>query len=519
MNCQRLRLACLLSSALLLASPASHAQAPQPPFALPAFTDTGRAARIEALLPEIEKLYQEQADKEHLPGLAYGILLDGQLIHAKGIGFANVEQKLAAAPDSRFRIASMSKSLVALAALKLRDEGKLRLDDPIAKYLPEAGKLRRPTVDSPAITVRQLMTMSTGLPEDNPWGDRQMELSNAALAKLVGGGLSFSTATGQGFEYSNLGFMLLGKVVAKAAGMRFQDYVAQRILKPLGMADTGWEYASMPKDKLALGYRWTGSAWELEPMLHDGDAAAMGGLITTIQDWSRYSAFLLSAWPPRDEADNGPVKRATLRELQAPQSFAGLQGKAKLADSTPNPTVGFYAHGLVWSRDGRGVTVVTHNGGLPGFGSHFRVLPDYGLAIMAFGNVRYAPLSGTSGKVMDLILDKGKLQARTITPSAILLKRQQQVAHMLQHWDAEADSITADNFFLDRSRADWVAHAAKQLATIGKVISVGELKAENQLRGSFPLVGEQGTLEVSFTLTPEREPKVQELKVKAAAAP
>jgi CubicO group peptidase (beta-lactamase class C family) len=325
MNSQRLRLACLLWSALLLASPASHAQAPQTPFALPAFADTGRAARIEALLPEIDKLYQEQADKEHLPGLAYGILLDGKLIHAKGIGFANVEQKLAAAPDSRFRIASMSKSLVALAALKLRDEGKLRLDDPIAKYLPEAGKLRRPTVDSPAITVHHLMTMTTGLPEDNPWGDRQMELSNAALAKFVGGGLSFSTATGQGFEYSNLGFVMLGKVVSKASGMRFQDYVAQRILKPLGMADTGWEYASMPKDKLALGYRWTGSAWALEPMLHDGDAAAMGGLITTIQDWSRYSAFLLSAWPPRDEADNGPSSAPRCANCRRRKPSAGCR--------------------------------------------------------------------------------------------------------------------------------------------------------------------------------------------------
>ena len=229
MTAQRLRLACLLSATLLAASP-GHAQAPQGSFAPPVFTDPGRAARIEALLPEIDKLYQEQAEKTHVPGLAYGIVVDGKLVHAKGLGYANVESQLAAAPDSRFRIASMSKSLVALAALQLRDEGKLRLDDPVSKYLPEAGKLRRPTVDSPPITVRHLMTMSTGLPEDNPWGDRQMELSNAALAKFVGGGLSFSNATGQVFEYSNLGFVMLGKVVSKASGMRFQDYVQRRIL-------------------------------------------------------------------------------------------------------------------------------------------------------------------------------------------------------------------------------------------------------------------------------------------------
>src|SRR6185369_1444265 len=165
--------------------------------------------------------------------------------------------------------------------------------------------------DSPPITIRHLMTMTTGLPEDNPWGDRQMADTKAELEKLVGSGLSFSNPPGQSFEYSNLGFMLLGRIVTKVAGVRFQDYITEKILKPLGMKNTVWEYADIPADKLALGYRWEHDAWRLEPILHDGEGAALGGIITTLDDFSRYVAFHLSVWPARDDPDTGPVRRAT----------------------------------------------------------------------------------------------------------------------------------------------------------------------------------------------------------------
>src|SRR5438034_11555274 len=133
-------------------------------------------------------------------------MVDGQLIHRRSLGLANVEKKIPAASDTRFRIASMTKSFVAMAALKLRDDGKLRLDDPVVNYLPAASHLHPPTSDSPVITIRHLMTMSTGLPEDNPWGDQIMSISAEALWKLVNDGLSFSNPSGQQYEYSNLGF-------------------------------------------------------------------------------------------------------------------------------------------------------------------------------------------------------------------------------------------------------------------------------------------------------------------------
>src|SRR5690606_20765296 len=106
------------------------------------------------------------------------------------------------------------------------------------------------------------------------------------------------------------------------------------------------------------------------------------------------------------------------------------------------------------------------------------------------------------------------LGPRPVAVSPVLATRHQQVAQLLQSWDAALGSaIAADNLFLDRSREDWIAHAREQLAPIGKITAVGPIKAENALRGSFPLVGERGSVNVRFTLTPEREPKVQEIEL------
>src|SRR5204862_2973983 len=137
------------------------------------------------------------------------VVLDGKLIHTGAVGFANVEKKIPAAADSRFRIASMTKSFTALAILKLRDAGKLSLADPVEKFLPEFRNVAPLTADAPLITVRHLLTMTPGFPEDNPWGDRQLAVSIKDFSTFVSGGVSLSNAPGISFEYSNFAFALL----------------------------------------------------------------------------------------------------------------------------------------------------------------------------------------------------------------------------------------------------------------------------------------------------------------------
>jgi CubicO group peptidase (beta-lactamase class C family) len=482
-------------------------------YAPPAFTDASRQQQVQSLLPEIDKLFTELAAEKHIPGLAYGVMLDGKMVHARTLGLADVEKKIPVTTDTRFRIASMTKSFVAMAALMLRDAGKLSLDDPVTKYLPEFRSVRPPTSDSAPITVRNLMTMTTGLPEDNPWGDRQMSMTNEALAQFVSTGLSFSNPPNQNFEYSNLGFSLLGKIVSKVSGLRFQDYITRNILQPLGMKNTVWEYTDVPADKFALGYHWEKDTWKLEPILHDGDAAAMGGLITSLDDFARYVALHLDAWPARDDADIGPVRRATVREMHQPRIFSGLASRATLLDKqTPNPAVSFYAYGLGWRRDSRGTVTINHSGGLPGYGSIYFFCPDHGVAVIAFSNLRYGPVYGPSGVAINMLLERAKLQPRAVSVSAILETRKRQVAEMIRSWDPKlVAEITAENFLLDRSLADWTTLARERFAAIGNVMSVGAIVPANQLRGAFPIQGEKGKLTVRFTLTPELVPKVQEL--------
>ena len=144
-------------------------------YAEPRFTDPKRLEKIKGVLPELDQWFRDFATTEHLPGLVYGVVVDGNLIHHAELGFANLERQIRTEPETGFRIASMTKSFVCLATFRLRDEGKLGLDDPVEKYFPDFRKVQPPTTDSPKVTIRNLMTMPTGLPEDNPWGDQHLD--------------------------------------------------------------------------------------------------------------------------------------------------------------------------------------------------------------------------------------------------------------------------------------------------------------------------------------------------------
>jgi CubicO group peptidase (beta-lactamase class C family) len=465
------------------------------------------------VLPEVDKAFEEFAATEHLPGLVYGVVVDGELIHHHELGFADLEQRIRTTPHTAFRIASMSKSFLCLAACRLRDEGRLEFDSPVGRYLPEFRKVRPPTADSAPITVRNLMTMTTGLPEDNPWGDRQMAISKRDLRRFVEAGLSFSNPPGEQYEYSNLGFVLLGQVISKAAGMPFQRYITTHLLRPLGMMETRWEYAEVPRGSLAVGYRWEHEAWTPEPILHDGEGAACGGLITTLEDFARYMRFHMQAWPARDDADPGPVRRGSIREMHRPFVLSRAPFPDTLLDgATPNPGVSFYGYGLGWTVDNRRMVTLAHTGGLPGYGSHFRFLPDYGVGVYAFANRTYAPAARICSQAVQILVEKGGLKARTPVASPVLERRAREVAQMIQHWESGlTGQITAENFFLDKSREDWVALSREVLSRAGNLVSVEPVVPDNQLRGTFRMTGDRGAVQVHFTLTPERTPKVQEL--------
>jgi CubicO group peptidase (beta-lactamase class C family) len=331
---------------------------------------------------------------------------------------------------------------------------------------------------------------------------------------LVEGGVSFSNVPGVEFEYSNLGFALLGQIVQAASGLDFRDYTRTHIFEPLGMSDTVWEYEIASPDYLALGYDWVDEAWVNIPLEHHGAYGAMGGLITSIQDFSAYVALHLSAWPPRDDPDTGPLKRSSLREMHHPWRFAGVMPNYRYATGRECPSARAYGYGLRWLEDCEGRVMVGHTGGLPGFGSNWTMMPEYGLAVMSFDNVTYGSTSTINTAILDGIVAAAGLEPRELPASAILKTRKEQLAALLPDWDDAQDSgIFADNFFMDNRLADLTARSQGLYAGAGQIVGIGEMRAVNQLRGSFVIEGLERSIEVFFTLTPEKDPLIQQVRM------
>ncbi len=447
------------------------------------FTDPGRAGKVGATAAVVENIFREYTESHHMPGFVFGIVLDGELIYSGGFGFANLEQKIKVSTKSLFRIASMSKSFTALSILQLRDAGKLNLDDPVSMYLGEVKNLKYLTTDAPDITIRHLLTHGAGFPEDNPWGDRQLADSDEALMQLIDEGVSFSNVPGVNYEYSNLGFALLGQIIQKVSGMGIQEYTRENIFKPLGMNATVWEYENAPEENLALGYNWIDESYVNIPLEHHGSFGAMGGLITSIDDFVSYVSLHLSAWPPRNDVETGPLKRSSLREMHHPWRFYQLNTAFVYPNGRNCPYVKAYSYGLGWMQDCDGKVYIGHTGGLPGFGSNWKMMPDYGLAVMSFDNRTYGGTSDINIAVLDTIVAIAGLQPRTLPVSSILEKRKDAFVKILPDWNnAEVSGMFAENFFLDNRLKDMVKESIELYKEAGEIIHIGSMKPGNRAK-------------------------------------
>src|SRR5258708_37775377 len=148
-------------------------------------SDQERFARLTPIFSQIEQEFRRFAEQKRIPGLAFGLVMDGELAYSSTYGLRNVATQAPVAEDTVFRIASMTKSITAMCVIKLRDEGKLRLDNPVANYGPELAALQYPTTDSAPLTVRDLLTMSAGFPQDDPWADRQLAIDDTQSGALM----------------------------------------------------------------------------------------------------------------------------------------------------------------------------------------------------------------------------------------------------------------------------------------------------------------------------------------------
>ena len=488
-----------------------------------AFADPGRRAKLAAAFPEIDRLFKDYAASAHVPGAAWGVIIDGELAHAGVTGFREVPSKSPVGADTVFRIASMTKSFTAMAILKLRDEGKISLDDPAEKYVPEMKALVYPTSDSPKITVRHLLSHAEGFPEDNPWGDQQLADSDEQLSALIRGGIPFSNTPGVAYEYSNFGFAILGRIISNVVDPGgpvttrtavYTRYIQEQVLTPLGMTSTTLDPSTVSPARLAHGYRWEDQQWKEEPILANGSFGSMGGMMTTLADLGRYVGAFLAAWPPRDGPETLPIGRASLREMQQVWRPA-----AASVSSSGQLNSGGYGYGLRISQNCQFPTIVAHGGGLPGFGTQMRWLPEFGVGLIAFGNLTYTSWPRMFDQALAVLAKTGGLQPRVVQPSAALVSARDAVAGLVVKWDdAAAERIAAVNLFLDESKERRKAAIDAVRTRVGACTAgSGFDRVENALRGEWTMPCERGRARVTITLAPTMPPTVQFLSVVAVS--
>ena len=458
-----------------------------------------------------DRIFADYVLDAHIPGLVYGIVADGQLVHVGTYGVQDIESKRPVTHDSLFRIASMTKAFTALTVLKLRDDGRLRLDAPAADYVPELRDWKYPTADTAPLRVRDLLNHVSGFVTDDPWGDRQQPLAEADFTQMLRAGVPFTAAPGTRMEYSNLGYALLGRIITNVSQQPYADTITSTLLQPLGMASSGFDVAKAPLVLRALGYRWEDDAWRIEPTMGPGVFGAMGGLQTSASDYAKWVAYLLSAWPARDGLDAGPVRRSTVRELKQGSNYPSLRKRSGKSGATDCRLPTAYGMGMNVATDCDLGLMLVHSGGYPGYGSHVLLLPDRGIGIFAFANRTYA---GASAPVWDaaLALDKAGLlgKERAVPVSADLANAYRALGAM---YAAGNVSVAQDrlgmNFLMDRDAAHWSSELAKLKAGVGDCDTTSAVKPTGALSGDYTWRCKHGRLSGSLSLTPTQPPRIQ----------
>ncbi|HLJ53719.1 MAG TPA: serine hydrolase domain-containing protein [Chthonomonadaceae bacterium] len=322
------------------------------------------AARADA----IDDYMRRQVRKHHIPGLSLAVVKDGKVIKAAGYGFANIEDRARATPQTVYGLASMSKQFAAAACMLLVQDGKVSLDAPISTYLPGTPDAWK------EIKVRHLLSHTSGLPREGmrtePKTGRddfsREELWSAAIK------LPLQSKPGDRYSYSNLGFNLVALIVEKVSGKSYGDFLQARIFGPLGMKSTRVNDYRTPIANRACGYDWTANGLRIadptSPTLYCG----AGAIVSTVLDLARWDAALytdklLTAESRRQMWQATRLNGGRTANYGFGWMVGSLHGHAQVAHD--GLLAGFRTYITRFLNDRLTVIVLTNLGNLPG--------PDY----------------------------------------------------------------------------------------------------------------------------------------------
>lgn len=432
----------------------------------PAYTPEDLHRMLSAAVDAATEAAAEGLPAARAPGppeVAFGVVAGGRLVHAH-------------AGDRVYRIASMTKSFTAASVLGLRDElipahRELNLDSALARYLPELSPpaLRR-------LTVRDALTMSTGLPTDDPWADRLESLDPEGFTRLLGMPPITTAPGGTAYEYSNYNYALLGRLIENLTGRPYPEVVTAELLEPLGMNSSEFDHRLVDRDRLVSGYRRSEHGHYIEePFTAPGAFSPIGGLLTTVEDLARWLATLMGA-ATTSTAEDGWSR--IYRDMQQAQRFHELRQRDGMCASEG------YGYGLHHRHDSRYGEIVYHSGGYPGFGSHMRWHPRTGVGVLVLGNVTYFDAEGIAASALTEYLAataRGLRRSAAPAPakagdpvaphpaSARVRETMREVEGLIRTWDENtADRIFSSNMNLDLPRAERRLQFGRALAATGE---------------------------------------------------
>jgi CubicO group peptidase (beta-lactamase class C family) len=269
----------------------------------------------------------------------------------------------------------------------------------------------------------------------------------------------------------------------------------------------------VPKDRLAVGYRWENDQWVEEPSMRDGTFGAMGGLHTTVNDYAKWVSFLLSAWPPRSGAETGPVRRATVREMAQGLNFVRIMPRPGAPADDKCVHAVAYGMGLRSSPDCDLGLTLAHGGGYPGYGSFVVLAPETGTAAFGFASRTYQAPAVPVWQSLWAMARAGAIRpAETPVSDAVAAMHEAARAAYAAGSLAPLDGRLAMNFPLDRSAENWAREFARLKARTGACTAVESLRATGALSASFRWTCEKGALGGQLLLAPTLPPTLQALR-------
>jgi len=375
------------------------------------------------------------------------------------------------------------------------------------RWVPEARALVSSTKDAPALTLGMLASMGGGLVEDDPWADRQLAMEAEDFVQLLEGGIGFDRDPGVAFEYSNLGYALLGLAIERASGRSLPELVSERILEPLGMTTATFAVDRAEVSRRAAGYSLIDGRPFEEPLLAHGAFGAMGGLAVSVEELARWVGLHLRAWPPRDDPEGGLVARATLREM-ATASRMVVPAK----DQDPEVMAQGYGYGLMITHHRTLGRLVGHSGGLPGFGSRMEWDLVRGVGAVVVANRTYARVVQVARA---LVAEAASTIEVPVAVSPPLEAAVQAIGRSLADPSA-IEGAVAPTYWLDRDDARRPPDFGALAARLGPPIAVGRVVPEGRLRGRLRVEGATSSAVLEVLLEPAPPHRIQFIAVTEA---